>query len=128
MKEELSSKLVEILTSIQAATSKASDFAMEQLPDIAQSYILYGRISSSIYALCFAVFFGVLIYKIQSICRTPKLDKYGDWSVVSGLQATLCACGAVIVFVALLINIDISLMAWFAPKVWLLREIAGLLK
>jgi hypothetical protein len=43
MKEELQGKLVEILTSIQTATGKASDFAMSQLPDVAQSYVGYGR-------------------------------------------------------------------------------------
>lgn len=46
MKEELQSKLVEILGSIQTAAGKAGDFAMTQLPDIAQSYVVYGRISS----------------------------------------------------------------------------------
>ena len=44
MKEELQSNLVEILTSIQTATGKAADFAVEQLPDIAQSYVAYGQV------------------------------------------------------------------------------------
>lgn len=54
MKEELNTKLVEILTSIQTAAGKASDFALDQLPDIAQSYVLYGRAVSVVAVGLFA--------------------------------------------------------------------------
>ena len=43
MKEELQGKLVDILTSIQTAAGKASDFAMDELPGIAQEYVAFGR-------------------------------------------------------------------------------------
>lgn len=43
MKDALQLKMVEILTAIQSAVGKSADFALEQLPDIAQQYVLYGR-------------------------------------------------------------------------------------
>ena len=60
MKEELNGKLVEILTSIQTAAGKASDFALEQLPDIAQSYVMYGRAVSVAHLLIFLLIGGLL--------------------------------------------------------------------
>ena len=64
MKEELNSKLVEILTSIQTAAGKASDFALEQLPDIAQSYVLYGR-AISLMTLVFLIALGLSLLKLS---------------------------------------------------------------
>lgn len=44
MNGQLQAKMVEILTTIQRGTETAGTFAMEQLPDIAQQYVLYGRV------------------------------------------------------------------------------------
>ena len=44
MKDELQLKLTEILTAIQVGVSKTADFTLEQLPDIAQQYLLYGKV------------------------------------------------------------------------------------
>jgi hypothetical protein len=49
MKEELQGKLVEILTQIQSTVGQAKDFTLQQLPDIAQSYIYYGVVSSVVW-------------------------------------------------------------------------------
>jgi hypothetical protein len=46
MNEQLQVQMASILASIQEATGKASDFAMGQLPDIAQQYLTYGRVSN----------------------------------------------------------------------------------
>jgi hypothetical protein len=45
--EQLQTKLVEIIVSIQAATRTAGDFAIEQLPDIAMQYVMYGRVKTA---------------------------------------------------------------------------------
>jgi len=122
MKDELNSKMVEILTSIQTAAGKASDFALEQLPDIAQSYVLYGR--------------AYITFLFAFLLISTLLCAFGSWklfknfpnddgaialSITSAIAATTFLCFS-------LMNTSQLFLVWFAPKVWLLKELAGLIK
>lgn len=134
MKEELQSKLVEILTSIQTAAGKASDFALGQLPDVAVSYITYGRVSYTLYLcvgivfLCVAAFVlpkarhhSCMYYSLsapEDREHGAKADMYWPFVLIPGF------IGAALV----ILFTHETLLVWFAPKVWLLKEIASLLK
>lgn len=128
MKDELQAKLVEILTSIQAATGRAADFALEQLPDIAQSYVAYGRAWWTLLAAL-----GIALTATSATValrlgwrNTRAVYSHGVWTdgrcaaAFFGTGAT--AAGAVLTLVAL----HQAALVWFAPKVWLLKELAGL--
>ena len=140
MKEELQGKLVEILTSIHTAAGKASDFAMEQLPDVAQSYVMYGRVSSLAFALAGLAFVGlgcwlvciiVQAYKKYNEERSKRESIYGGPGEPFGVAMScgLGSLGAFIVGAALFLsNAQAAMLVWFAPKVWLLKEIASFLK
>lgn len=126
MKEELNTKLVEILTSIQTAAGKASDFALEQLPDIAQSYVLYGRVFSLVTVLlCLAVLLALVwLFRV-----TYRATSEGDadeivWFPV-GMGGVVVGVIAVPLF---LVGLQSTFLVWFAPKVWLLKELASLIK
>ncbi len=122
MKEELQGKLVEILTSMQVAVGKAGDFAAEQLPDIAQSYVLYGRLTNTVMAVLCALIFVGAWYAIIRFERDSK-DKFssGMGYMLGGTVSSIPAIGA-------FAFTQSAMLAWVAPKVWLLKEIAGLLK
>lgn len=121
MKEELQSKLVEILTSIQTAAGKASDFAMEQLPDIAQGYVAYGRAyTTTVVVLCL-----MALAIIAAACY--RLEKKAD-PAYRGLPLFISALCSILPLGFLVANFGAMFLVWFAPKVWLLKEIAGLLK
>lgn len=132
MKDELQLKLVEILSSIQATAGKAGDFAMEQLPEIAQSYVIYGR-AVAIAKLAVFLLLGVLgiafaLWAYRNPWNTsPYLSERGQKRSESNFFAMGVpgACGFIFVSTALL-NFDY--LVWFAPKVWLLKEIATLIK
>lgn len=132
MKEELNEKLVEILTSIQTAAGKASDFAIEQLPDIAQSYVMYGRaVAVAKLFVLFAI--GSLLVGYakwaylhpwnNSDCSWDKGKKRSDSNFVAMVIPAFL--GGLFLVVALL---SFDYLVWFAPKVWLLKEIALLIK
>lgn len=121
MKDELQLKLVEILTSIQTAAGKASDFALEQLPDIAQSYLIYGRVLET---TLFVLALGIIFWMCWNIPKWYKeLESSGDGPAIMFVWAAIVGVGAYVI--NLLPNL---FLVWFAPKVWLLKEIAGLIK
>lgn len=143
MKDELQGKLVEILSGIQGATSKASDFALSQLPDIVQSYVLYGRVSSLLAIAVGLLLIAVGIWLVVKGWRTEaesKKQKRADdeknpgryhstfdyeqgfgWFMASIVPLTF----GVIVFIA---SINNAMLVWFAPKVWLLKALASLIR
>ena len=126
MKEELNSKLVEILTSIQTAAGKASDFALEQLPDIAQSYVLYGRVYSLVALFLCLLVFPVVVWVMR---KTYKETVHGNVDEIVWLPVGLGSFAATLVSVLVFLNtLPSALLVWFAPKVWLLKELASLVK
>jgi len=129
MKDDLQGKLVEILTSIQAAAGKASDFAMEQLPDIAQSYIVYGRFVETMQAaIALVIFFGCIAAVCWAVFISKSETSYGTWGEGRGFMLGAGVLGGFISFAGVLIEGPQAALVWFAPKVWLLKEIAGMIK
>jgi len=144
MKEELQTKLVEILGSIQTAAGKAGDFAMAQLPDIAQSYVMYGRAYTLILMLGALAIFCLGFYCVRLTSKKvaaaeakfeeAKRDahqgayisrwSYFEWSDVGPFPFIPFLVGGVLCAM----NLSQTLLVWFAPKVWLLKEIASLIK
>lgn len=126
MKEELQSKLVEILASIQNAAGKAGDFAMAQLPDIAQQYVVYGRATS----IAWLVVAAALSYGIYKLCRTTHDGVCNrGWDEMVWLPTAFVVM-VLSTFTAIIgaSLIDNGLLVWFAPKVWLIKELASLVK
>lgn len=131
MKDELQGKLVEILTSIQNAAGKAGDFAMGQLPDIAQSYVAYGR-AMSIFSLALGmVLLALAIWAFLGV-RAHIRESGNDF--LESNPAVVMPGGMFIFFTGLVGSIQLkagmsdAALVWFAPKVWLLKEMAALLK
>ena len=129
MKDALQLKMVEILTAIQSAVGKSADFALEQLPDIAQQYVLYGRVWSTIAVLVSLAF---LVTAVWAALRFGYLSKrvngWGDWTEGRGAAAVFGTTTAVITSYIFLWELRSAMLVWFAPKVWLLKEVAGLVQ
>ena len=119
---ELEKTVAEILIKATNAAEAAGKFATEQLPDIAQQYILYVSIYSwSLVAVgvFVAVFPTIAVWRIS-----PKEDP--DYrllvSFITGIASGFV--GGLIVFV----NIGNAILATFAPKILLIKFAATLIK
>lgn len=127
MKEELQNKLVEILASMQSTVGQAKDFTLSQLPDIAQSYLLFGRvteslqIAASLALLCVAAWAG---YKCFVWGKEGSEDADGWEAFVIVIGGFSGGIGGI----SFMLNISEFLLVWLAPKVWLIQEIAKLVK
>lgn len=129
MKSELEAKLTEILAAIQAGVAKGADFALEQLPDVAQQYLLYGRVWSVAFALAWLVTLALFLWVALKMGYLSKAeDCYGDWSIGRLIAALLGTFGAVLAAFMVLGSFRDVALVWLAPKVWLLKEVAGLLR
>jgi Na+/proline symporter len=128
MKEELQGKLVEILTSIQTAAGKASDFAMEQLPDIAQSYVMYGRAVNTLWLVLGVALFLLAAFRLGPNAMSAAQRGEDKDMPVFAVNALGAVVGGVVGFIMAAEHMSSALMVWFAPKVWLLKEIATLIK
>jgi hypothetical protein len=123
MQEELQGKLVEILTQNQSTVGQAKDFTLQQLPDIAQSYIYYGMAYSVVWTLI-GLGLCYLSYFFYKKTQEPR-NSWGDDKITEGFVSAISGLIGVIITAGTLQNL---LLVWFAPKVWLLKEIAVLLK
>jgi hypothetical protein len=129
MKEELTLKVVEIVTSMQNAVGKAGDFAMEQLPDIAQSYVMYGRVQSVVMLLVSLLCLAGFAFMTRWLAKNPWEGEFGEKRGITNLLSIVICVGFAIVFISVVLsNISSALLVWLAPKVWLLKEIAALIK
>lgn len=128
MNEQLQSKLVEILDAIQQATRATGDFLLEQLPDIAQQYIMYGRVSSLMWVAFWIIAALASAYACRHCWRKEheqsNTDKTGSW----GFGAVLSGAAAFGTGLGVVNCAQDALLVWLAPKVWLIKALAEMAK
>jgi hypothetical protein len=132
MDEQLEGKLTEILSGILSATKAAGDFALEQLPDIAQSYVMYGRARTVAVTLILLMFAAALLALAKWAYSNPWNSSQYSWDASKKRSDTNYLMmifspvfGGTFLLIALL---SFDLLVWLAPKVWLLKELASLVK
>lgn len=123
MQEELKVKLVEVITSIQTSVSKIGDFAIEQMTDIAQQYVLYGIIQSWFFATLFSFISLFALCKFIKSLNSPWFGKYSDLNK-NGVVG-MCSMFLMLFVIPACGWINNALLVTFAPKIWLLKELAN---
>jgi hypothetical protein len=122
-KVNLETKLVEILGAISDGVAQAKDFAVEQLPDIAQQYILFGRAWETIaFSISVSAVVG-LIYVTVKIPKSQIIEDDSKWEL-----AILTAGAAFFALLIAIYNLKDFLLVWLAPKLYLIQGLAQLVK
>ena len=132
MKEELQLKLVEVIDAIQTTAGKAGEFALTQLPQIAQEYVIYGRVKTAVLTLLLLLLGGMLLCAAVWAYKKPwnsspyptdrgQLRSESNYVVI--WLGT--AFGTLFIVIAIL---SFDYLVWFAPKVWLIKELANLIR
>jgi hypothetical protein len=123
MNNELQSQLVEVLTGISEGVAQAKDFAIEQLPDVAQQYIMFGMVWETALLVIFAVLITLIAFGIWKIWVSDSLEfEAGAGLIILGF------CAEIALLFAFIFQLKPVLLVWFAPKLYLLQGIAGLVK
>ena len=124
MKNELEPKLVEVIGQLQGAVMKASDFAIQQLPDVVQSYILYGRVNN-LFTLVFEL---ALLYGCWRFYKLPVEEiSYGDDEVAVIIKTMFSGTVGVATLILMPFTVQETVLVWAAPKIWLIKELGKLI-
>lgn len=131
LQQQLLDRADSIMDSIATTVNKASTFAAEQVPDIALQYVAFGRASISAYVAISVIVFCIAFWLCIRVgimnSRGYPADGY-SWDD-RRIGATLFGGGmGVISIIAFFINLNNFIMVWVAPKIWLINEIARLVK
>jgi hypothetical protein len=128
MNEELQANLAAVLGAITDGVTQTKDFAVEQLPDVAHQYIMFSLAFETVsFALAVAILITSVVVGLRALKRIKDSPKYEtpDSDVAITI---LCGFGTFLSALFALSLLKPLLMVWFAPKVYLLQGIAGLLK
>lgn len=130
IQNQLAIKATEILTQVQEAVKTGAHFTMEQLPDIAQQYVAFGRVMSVV-AMFFFVVAAVIMY--TGITFTLKEANKSDTEAREGLMfvavfVVIVAAIYALVYTSCSCGLKSDIMVWVAPKVWLIKELAEMVK
>lgn len=103
---------------LSGTVTKAADFATEQAIDIAMQYVMFGRVYSVVVLLlCLMMAWG--IWKISSYTEFVKFSDGLSYAI------NLFQLVPLTIFFS---SIRDTILVWFAPKVWLIIELAQLAK
>ena len=123
MKNELEPKLVEVIGQLQGAVMKASDFAIQQLPDVVQSYILYGRINSLL-TLMFEI---AILYGCWRLYKLPVKESYYGGDEAALLKTMFSGTVGIATLILMPFTVQETVLVWAAPKIWLIKELGKLI-
>lgn len=128
MQAALLSRADSIFTALGNTVEKAKDMAVEggkivaeQLPEIAYQYVAFGRAINTAYILI-----GVATLVIGWRVARQMHSDMGEGEFFGRLFGGVLpmAIGGIV----FLVNLKSFIMVWFAPKVWLIIEIAELVR
>lgn len=113
--------MIKTIAGLQKAVETGWDFAREHLPDMAVQFVAFGRAYDSfIIALCIAAFIGIYFFVKKAFTSTDE--------AMQGAAIIIGLGGGIVSLVVFLANIKSFMMVWFAPKIWLMLELAKFLK
>ena len=123
MNDQLQIQLANILASISTGIQATGSFVLEQLPDVAQQAVVYGRITNTIGLVVALILLVVTISHI----RWARRLTYNDYGRRDG-PITLAVVGVFLTTTALYAAVPATVLVWFAPKLWLLQQFSQLVK
>ena len=129
MNSELQNQLAAIIAKLTTAVQTAADFTIAQLPDVVYQYLLYGRVYETLLFLVWLVLFSASLTGLLKFGVFSKAtDRFGEWSEVRICWTIIGGVTSPFLLVLLIFAAKSLILVWLAPKVWLLKEFAGLLK
>lgn len=133
MQQELLNRADQVMAAIGSAinstvglVTKAGNAVAQELPDIAIQYVMYGRAYSTVFTLIGLAFIVLGVYLIVSIGVKNIYNMGGEARSFTAIIGG--GINIVIGTTTIFSNISEFLLVWLAPKVWLITQLAQLIK
>lgn len=130
MNEQIQKELLTWLTTMREAAQQGAGFAIEQAPQIAREAVAYGRAAHVVGFIASLVGLGLCVYLVRRYF-TPllKLTTEEDWDfpVVIILVAPAFV-GMFMLMEGVIPQGRMALLAWFAPRLYIIEWLARLVK
>lgn len=134
MQEEVLKRADSIMASLSDTVSRSAEFVQGQVPEIALQYLTFGRVFETmnlLMALGTALFGIWLIVNVGARNTLNLNSKQGDYLFPDLCRISAGFVGLVVGVASVhwtILSMKSFLLVWFAPKVWLIQEIARLVK
>lgn len=130
MNEQLQTSLAEILEKVTTGATTASNFLMEETPEVVRELLLWYGVKNFIYFV-----FALLILLVWFLyekwllgwCKANLGADGEQWFGFYGLLGSLPRFAMLIASLSFFFNIE-WLQIWLAPKIWLIEYTAKLVQ
>lgn len=122
---ELEKAVAELITKAASAAEAAGKFAVEQLPEVAQQYVLYKGVSGALWVVLLLVAVLAFCAHFPKVAAFSKRER-NEAPIV--LYSIFGGVGAILALVIAAHHLETALLAFLAPKVLLLQWAASLVK
>lgn len=131
MQQELLNRADAIMASIGSAVNRGAEFVQGQVPEIALQYVAFGRAYETALMVISIMVFMVGLWLVVNVgCRNTYQFKneYGQWHINRLVGLMLGLFPLSFGLLAISVNLKSFILVWFAPKIWLITEIARLVR
>lgn len=125
MNTQIEDAVTEILTVLQAAAATGTAFAIEQMPLLIQEILAWG-VAKSLFWIGFGAVMVPFAITLRVICR--RHEDYNSGELVWCCATLVPAFFGFMAVAAIAINIYTLLLISYAPRIYLIREIAWMLR
>lgn len=115
-----------LLEDLRLMLERGGQFVMEQAPPLAREIVLFGRVFET-----FLVVSSLLVLVIAVVWARAR---FGAWTVWSGEHDSphigffLTIIPSVVSALVFLLSVEGAIIAWFAPRLYVINHIAEMLK
>jgi hypothetical protein len=126
MNPELQKELATWLMNLREAADAGASFVLEQAPLIVQEKVAYGRVMHTASVVAFLLLAVAATYVALRFYKAGQED---DWeNILHVLGFMLAAIAVPASFASAIESFGPCVMAWFAPRLYVLEWLAGIVK
>lgn len=123
---ELKSLGTQALQDLMNNLTQAKGFVLEQAPEFCQQLVARGMWMPAFVSMICTI--GAIVGLAACIIITWRATRKGEWEVWQGVTALYGSIGVVALALAAIVKAHAALAVYVAPKVYLVEEIARMLK
>jgi len=130
-KEQAVEQVALLLEDIRVLAEKAGQFVLDQAPPLAREIVTYGRVFHTFWAVVCSIVILSCVYlwyvRMPRLLRSPENMHNGELKARYAAPVAIQTIIGVISFIAMIFNAHYCVLAWFAPRLYIVNYVSKLL-